>query len=92
MITVKELGGPTEVARICGLRAPTVHGWKQIPEKHCPAIERHRGGEFTVERMRPDIPWLRVPDPSWPHPDGRPVIDVANVAPQTGATPAAEGA
>lgn len=27
--------------------------------------------------MRPDVVWARVPDPGWPHPDGRPCIDVA---------------
>ena len=27
--------------------------------------------------LRPDVRWARVPDAGWPHPDGRPCIDVA---------------
>lgn len=76
MKTAHDLGGPTAVARIVGLAVPTVHGWKRIPEWHCPAIEKAKGGAVTVEEMRPDINWLRVKDKSWPHPKGRPVIDV----------------
>ena len=30
-----------------------------------------------VEELRPDVHWIRVPDPDWPHPQGRPAIDVA---------------
>lgn len=77
MKTVTDLGGPTAVARILGLTPPTVHGWKQIPEWHCPAIELAKEGAVTVEEIRPDVPWLRVTDSQWPHPSGRPVIDIA---------------
>lgn len=86
MITVKDLGGPTRVARVLGLAAPSVHGWRNgIPADHCPALERESGGNFTVEQMRPDVHWHRVPDPAWPHPDGRPLIDVAKPAATTAA-------
>lgn len=85
-ITVKDLGGPTRVARVLGLAAPSVHGWRNgIPADHCPALERESGGNFTVEQMRPDVRWHRVPDPAWPHPDGRPLIDVAEPAATTAA-------
>lgn len=90
MITVQDLGGPTAVSRIVGLSVPTVHGWKKIPEHHCPAIEKARGGDITVELMRPDISWSRVPDPEWPHPEGRPVIDVAKPSASAAADTPAE--
>lgn len=77
MITVNELGGPTKVARALSLSVPTVHGWKCIPERHCPALELWKNGAVTVEQMRPDVTWHRVRDPKWPHPKGRPLIDVA---------------
>lgn len=69
------------MARALGIRAPSVIGWNgQIPRERCPAIEKWQGGQVTVETLRPDVRWVRVPDPSWPHPAGRPCIDVA--APQ----------
>ncbi|MBQ1556661.1 MAG: helix-turn-helix domain-containing protein [Pseudomonas sp.] len=83
MITVQDLGGPSAVARALRISAPTAHGWKRIPEHHCPALELWKQGDVTVEQMRPDISWHRVPDSNWPHPSGRPLIDVA---PHTGAT------
>ena len=73
---VQRLGGPAAVARMTGLKSPTVHGWKQIPAGHCPVIERALGGAVTVEEMRPDVQWHRVKDKSWPNPAGRPLIDV----------------
>lgn len=60
-----------------GLAVPTVHGWKAIPEHHCPAIERATAGKFVCEDMRPESPWRRIPDKSWPNPKGRPVLDFA---------------
>ncbi len=60
-----------------GLSVPTVHGWKSIPERHCPAIERATNGLFTCEAMRPNSPWRRIPDKAWPNPKGRPVLDYA---------------
>jgi DNA-binding transcriptional regulator YdaS (Cro superfamily) len=50
---------------------------KPLPVRHAPAIERATEGMVTVEQMRPDVRWHRVPDPAWPHPQGRPCIDVA---------------
>jgi DNA-binding transcriptional regulator YdaS (Cro superfamily) len=58
----------------------TVHQWttgvRPVPGLRCPEVERHVRGTVTVEQLRPDITWVRVPDPDWPHPDGRPLIDV----------------
>lgn len=91
MKTVQDLGGPTVVSRIVGLAVPTVHGWKRIPEWHCPAIEkakRTEGVDISVEDMRPDIVWARVKDKTWPHPKGRPAIDPSATQARTVDTPA----
>lgn len=78
MPTLKELGGKTAVARMLGIKLQSVISWNgRVPKERCPDVERGTGGRFTVETLRPDITWQRVPDPTWPHPDGRPCIDVA---------------
>lgn len=82
MKTVTELGGPTAVSRIVGLSVPTVHGWKKVPEKYCPAIERAHEGRVTADEIRSDVTWLRVKDKTWPHPKGRPVLDFALAEPK----------
>lgn len=75
---VPELGGPAAVARLLGLSSPTVIGWKgRVPPKHCPRLERALLGCRSVEEMRPDVRWIRVPDADWPHPLGRPCEDHA---------------
>lgn len=76
---IDQLGGVSAVARMTGVRAPTAHAYRQrgIPPERCPAIERATGGAHTVEALRPDVSWSRIQDPTWPHPAGRPVIDVA---------------
>ena len=56
-------------------------GRRSTPQDRCPAIERATAAAITVEDLRPDVRWLRVPDADWPHPQGRPCIDVA--APST---------
>lgn len=75
---ITTLGGPTAVARMLGIKAPSVIGWNgRVPLDRCPAIERATEGRVTVSELRPDVRWVRVADPDWPHPDGRPCIDVA---------------
>lgn len=70
-----------------GIKNPSVVGWKgRIPKERCPDIERSTAGRFLVEALRPDIVWRRVPDPDWPHPAGRPCIDVAKPIGVVGAT------
>jgi DNA-binding transcriptional regulator YdaS (Cro superfamily) len=90
MSMIDQLGGPTAVARMVGCRVPSVIEWRKrgIPADRCPAIERATSGAVTVEVLRPDAAWSRIPDPSWPHPAGRPVIDVA----RPGVAVAQEGA
>jgi len=78
MDVITELGGPTAVARMLGIKGPSVIGWRgRIPMERCPAIERASDGRYTAEALRPDVTWVRVSDPAWPHPMGRPCIDVA---------------
>jgi DNA-binding transcriptional regulator YdaS (Cro superfamily) len=78
MNIIKRIGGPALIARWLGIRAPSVVGWRdRIPADRCPGIELASGGKWPVEILRPDVSWQRVPDASWPHPDGRPCIDVA---------------
>ena len=79
MSMIDQLGGPTAVASMVGCRVPSVIEWRKrgIPADRCPAIERATQGAVTVEVLRPDAAWSRIPDPAWPHPAGRPVIDVA---------------
>lgn len=80
---IETLGGPAAVARMCGIKSPSVIGWGgKPPPDRCPAIERATNGRVTVEELRPDLAWrwYRVPDPAWPHPKGRPLLDVAGSA------------
>ncbi|WP_457425633.1 YdaS family helix-turn-helix protein [Roseateles sp. P5_E7] len=74
---IDELGGPASVARMCGIKPPSVIGWNgRIPKERCPEIELGTSARVPVERLRTDVRWVRVADPLWPHPEGRPCIDV----------------
>ena len=76
---IDSLGGPAAVARMLGCKPPSVIAWRArgIPSDRCPAIERATQAKFTCEQLRPDVSWSRIADAAWPHPGGRPVIDVA---------------
>lgn len=83
MDIVEELG-PSVVARMVGCKVPSVSEWRgrKVPEGRCPAIERGTNGKYACEVVRPDLIWVRVPDPDWPwHPQGRPLLDVAAMNP-----------
>lgn len=45
--------------------------------ENCVAIESATAGAVTVEEIRPVGFWMRIADPAWPHPLGRPVLDFA---------------
>ena len=79
---IDQLGGVSAVARMAGVSAPTAHAYRSrgIPAERCPAIERATQGAVSVETLRADVQWSRIPDATWPHPAGRPVIDVARPA------------
>lgn len=78
-------GGPTRLGQIVfgeATRKATAAAWawrnrKCIPAEYAPDIERGLAGAITVDEIRPDVHWTRVPDPAWPHKGGRPCIDVA---------------
>lgn len=78
---VQLANGPTALARIIGITPGAVSqllsGARPVPPDRCPAIERATGAKVTCEELRPDVRWQRVPDTDWPHPGGRPCIDVA---------------
>jgi DNA-binding transcriptional regulator YdaS (Cro superfamily) len=77
---VEMAAGQTELARLVGARQQEVWNWlngRPVPERRCPKIERATGGQVLCETLRPDVRWVRVPDACWPHPSGRPCIDVA---------------
>lgn len=52
------LGSKAEMARVCGVRPPSLHGWVRIPDCHVLKIEaavRANGGNIDRYSMRPDI-------------------------------------
>ena len=55
---VECLGTKAEVARVCGIRPPTLHGWTRIPAHHVLSLEaavKAKGGDIDRYSMRPDI-------------------------------------
>ena len=83
---IKALGGPTAVARMLGIKPPSVIDWRgRVPPERCPAIELATDGRVTCEQMRQDVRWVRISDPAWPHPQGRPCVDVAGPVQQEAA-------
>ena len=74
-------GALAELSKAIGAHAPDMSRWasgdRVTPEWRCPAIESETNGAVTCEELRPDKPWRRIPDESWPHPAGRPVLDFA---------------
>lgn len=78
---IAERGAQADLARKAECHPQLVWQWakggRQVPSDRCPAIERATDGRVTCEELRPDVRWQRVADPAWPHPSGRPCIDVA---------------
>lgn len=75
---ITTLGGPTAIARLLGIKPPSVIGWRgKVPFDRRPALERALYPRVKVEDFGSDVQWVRVTDPDWPHPLGRPCIDVA---------------
>lgn len=75
------VGSQRLLADVLGVTKAAVWQWKEadggVPGRHCQAIERATKGAVTVEELRPTDKWVRVPDPTWPHPAGRPLLDFA---------------
>jgi DNA-binding transcriptional regulator YdaS (Cro superfamily) len=80
-----ERGSQTRLALQIEVQPQLVWQWasesRPIPAERCPSLERATEGAVTCEEMRPDVCWHRAADPAWPHPDGRPCIDVAAKVP-----------
>lgn len=78
---VTERGRQTWLAQRIQAQPQLVWQWangvKPVPADRCPSIERESEGAVPCEELRPDVRWIRVPDAAWPHPEGRPCIDVA---------------
>lgn len=72
-----------------------VKALRPIPTDQMAAIERGTGGRVNVERFDKLTRWVRIPDPDWPNPRGRPLLDVARpqeAAPATADAPTGAGA
>ena len=76
---IDSLGGVTAVARLCGVKPPSVWEWKRrgsIPIERCADIERATNGAVTRRDLRPDD-WARI----WPElADGAGAIPVEEAA------------
>lgn len=70
-----------DLCRQIGAHPPDMSRWvkgeRGVPPDQCSAIERATAGVVTCEELRGDLPWVRIPDARWPHPGGRPALDVA---------------
>jgi len=90
------VGGQAAMAELLGYRdRRNVWPWinaddRPVPAEHCPTIERASG--VPVDELRRDLNWLRVPDASWPHPEGRPVLDFVGAVARVDAPRAPEAA
>lgn len=74
---IEKHGGLSKVAEMVSVSAQALSNWRLRlpPEEYCPALERALNGDCSCEGLRPDIAWVRIKDKSWPHPDGRPLVD-----------------
>lgn len=78
-------GSPTAIAAALGdgITRQVVEYWQakgRVPFERGPLVERRcreRGHAIDVELLCPGMTWRRVKDKKWPHPDGRPLLDVA---------------
>lgn len=66
-----ERGRLTAVARRFGKSQSAVSQWRTngVPPRLMRAVHELTRGDVTLEEM--------LPDPAWPHPQGRPLLDVA---------------
>lgn len=50
---IEAAGGAAALARLLGIKQPSVFGWKEVPAKRVVAVEAATG--VARERLRPDI-------------------------------------
>ncbi|WP_121041978.1 transcriptional regulator [Stenotrophomonas rhizophila] len=51
--SIKELGGPALIGRVCGVSSQAVSQWKRVPAEHVLAIEAATG--VSRHDLRPDV-------------------------------------
>lgn len=72
----------TEFARQLSVNPDQVRQWRHGYDGRrpgadsCVQIELVTVGAVTCEVLRPDLVWRRVPSRKWPHPKGKPLLDV----------------
>ena len=77
---ITDAGGVSAFAALIGVGQSVVSNWRSrgaVAADACPTIERATAGGVLCEELRPDVNWHRIPDADWPHPEGRPLIDVS---------------
>lgn len=62
---IERLGGPAQIARICGIKSPSVYSWTRVPAERCALLEKSTG--VMRWEMRPSD-WGDI----WPELIGRP--------------------
>lgn len=76
-------GAGSSLSRALEVPASLISDWanenRPVPVERCAAIEQATAGSVTCEELRPDEPWSRIPDETWPNPKGRPVLDFAAI-------------
>lgn len=55
-----------------------LNGSKPMGSSLAVAIEKYTGGEFRADDLLPGTPFVRkrIPGVSWPHPKGKPLLDL----------------
>lgn len=75
-------GAAAKLAKLLDVPPALISQWtaderpRQVPAPRCVAIELATDGAVTCEEMRPDVLWVRMRDRKWPHPKGRPLVDL----------------
>lgn len=75
-----ERGRAVRLARAMSAHPVLLRQWaagRLIPPNRAPDLELATEGALQVEQLCDRVRWVRVADPAWPHPQGRPCIDVA---------------
>lgn len=83
---IAKVGTAAVLAEALDVSVQAIGQWKAgarpIPAERCLAIERETAGTVTCEELLPSASWVRVKDKDWPHPKGRPLLDLAKPAPE----------
>jgi len=53
------------------------YGMKPFNPELAALIEKNSKCVATAEQLCPSVRWVRIKDPRWPNPKGRPLLDVA---------------